>query len=97
VSLAIWFALGSDASLVVGVVTVRVVTPILLLAGIMASLKLAIPIQESIFTGLKPFLIQQQKRELLASQDSLLVTALVLINRQTYNDSAMKKIVMGRG
>jgi hypothetical protein len=72
--------------------TVQIGSPILLLAGIMASPKLAILIRESVFTGLKMFLIQQQKRELLASQDSLLVTALVLMNRQTYNDSAMKKI-----
>ena len=72
--------------------TVQIGLYILLLAGIMTSPKLAILIRELIFTGLKTFLIQQQKRKLLASQDSLLVTALVLMNRQTYNDSAMKKI-----
>ena len=36
-------------------------------------------------------LIQQRKHELLAFQDSLLAVVLVLINPQSYNDSAMKK------
>ena len=74
------------------VLTVRIGLLIPLLASIMVSPKLVIPIRGLTFTRLKMSLIPQRKHKLLASQDFLLVTALVLMSRQTYNDPVMKKI-----